>query len=100
MKALYVMSFNIQYLNILFSMKSYRLCFNFSLFDINFIATKNYGNCLAHTHNVFMPVYNILVRDTRCNIKHNDRALSLNVISVTKTTKFLLTSGVPDIESD
>jgi len=47
-----------------------------------------------------MPVGNILVGDTRCNIEHDDAALSLNVVSITETTELFLTSSVPDVETD
>ena len=47
-----------------------------------------------------MPVGYVLVGDTRSNIKHNNTALALDVIPVSETTKFLLTSGIPDVEAD
>lgn len=45
-----------------------------------------------------MPVGYILVCDTRCDIKHDDTALSVNVVSITKTAKLLLTGSIPDVE--
>jgi hypothetical protein len=45
-----------------------------------------------------VPVGDILVCDTRGNIEHNDTALSVDVVAITKTTEFLLTSCVPDVE--
>lgn len=47
-----------------------------------------------------VPVWNVLVSDTRSDIEHDDTALSIDVVSVTKTTKLLLSSGIPDIELD
>lgn len=47
-----------------------------------------------------MPVGNVLVGDTGGNVEHDDTTLSVNVVSVTKTTELLLTSSVPDIELD
>ena len=45
-----------------------------------------------------MPVGDVLIGDTRCDIKHDDTALSVDVVSITKTTKLLLTSSIPDVE--
>ena len=45
-----------------------------------------------------MPVGDVLVCDTRCDIKHDDTALSVNVVSITKTTELLLTGSIPDVE--
>ena len=47
-----------------------------------------------------MPVRNVLVGDTGCYVEHDDTALPVNIVSVTKTSKLLLTSGIPDIELD
>jgi hypothetical protein len=47
-----------------------------------------------------VPVGNVLVGDARCDVKHNDTALSVDVVSITKTTKLFLTRSIPDIELD
>lgn len=47
-----------------------------------------------------MPVGNVLVCDTRGNVEHDDTALSIDVVTITKTTELLLASCVPDIELD
>ena len=47
-----------------------------------------------------MPVGDVLVGDTRCHIEHDDAALAVDVVAVTKATELLLSSGVPDIELD
>lgn len=45
-----------------------------------------------------MPVGDVLVCDTGSHVEHDDAALSVDVVSVTKTTELLLSSSVPDIE--
>lgn len=45
-----------------------------------------------------MPVRNVLVRNARGDIEHDDTALAVDVITVSQTTKFLLAGSVPDIE--
>jgi hypothetical protein len=47
-----------------------------------------------------MPIGDTFVRDSRGDIKHDDTTLALNVITITKTTKFFLTSGIPHIKDD
>lgn len=47
-----------------------------------------------------MPVWNVLVGDTRGDIEHDDTALSVDVVTITKTTKLLLSCSVPDVELD
>ncbi len=47
-----------------------------------------------------MPVGNVLVGDARCDIKHNDTTLALDVITISQATKLLLTSGIPNVEAD
>lgn len=47
-----------------------------------------------------MPVGNVLVGDTGGNIKHDDTALAVDVVTITETTELLLSSSVPHIELD
>jgi hypothetical protein len=47
-----------------------------------------------------VPVGNILVCDARRHVKHDNTALSVDVVSITKTAELLLTSSVPDVELD
>lgn len=47
-----------------------------------------------------MPVGDVLVGDTGGNVEHDDTALALDIVAVAKTTKFLLTGGIPDIEAN
>ena len=47
-----------------------------------------------------MPVGYVLVRDPRCHIEHDDAALTVDIVSVSQTTKLLLAGGVPDVKLD
>ena len=47
-----------------------------------------------------VPVGNILVGNSGCDIKHDDTALSIDVVSITKTAEFFLACSIPDIELD
>ena len=47
-----------------------------------------------------MPVGDVLVGDTGGDIEHDDTALAVDIVSITKTTELLLSCSVPDIELD
>jgi hypothetical protein len=47
-----------------------------------------------------VPVGNVLVGDSGSDIKHDDTALSLDIVSISETTEFLLSGSVPDVEAD
>ena len=47
-----------------------------------------------------MPVGDVLVGDAGGNIKHDNAALSLDVIAITQTTELFLAGSVPDVEAD
>ena len=45
-----------------------------------------------------MPVWNVLVRNARCHVKHDDTALSVDIVSIAETTKLFLACSVPHIK--
>lgn len=47
-----------------------------------------------------VPIGDVLVGNTRRHVKHDDTALSVDVVSITKTTKLFLAGSVPNIELD
>jgi hypothetical protein len=68
--------------------------------NINLVSAQYNGNVLANTLKIAVPIWHILVGDSRSDIEHDDAALALDVISIAKTTKLFLSSGIPDIETD
>ena len=68
--------------------------------DVDLVSTKNNGNVLADTFEITMPIGDVLIGDTGSDVEHDDTALALNIVTITETTKLLLTSGVPHIEAD
>jgi hypothetical protein len=68
--------------------------------DIYFIATENNRDIFADAFEIAMPVGNILVCDSRCDVEHDDTTLTLDVVSISKPTKLFLACSVPDIETD
>jgi len=47
-----------------------------------------------------MPVGYVLVGNTGGDVKHNNATLTLNVVTISETTKLLLASGVPNVEAN
>ena len=45
-----------------------------------------------------MPVGDVLVGDTRSHVKHDDTAPTVDVVSISETSEFLLTGRVPHVE--
>jgi len=81
-------------------MECHRASLHFPLLDINFVSAQYNGNVLAYALEVAVPIGNILVCDSRGDVKHDDTTLALNVVAITETTKFLLSGSVPDVETD
>lgn len=45
-----------------------------------------------------MPVRDVLVGDTGCDIKHDDAALSVDIVAVPQTTELFLPRCIPDVK--
>lgn len=68
--------------------------------DIDLVSTKDDRNVLTNPLQISVPVRNVLVGDSGSDIKHDDTTLSLDVITISETTEFLLSSGIPNVEAD
>merc|ERR1719446_154129 len=85
-------------LQVSFPVKLDILGLDLPVLHINLVAYKNDGYVLANSYNVAMPVRDVLIRDTRGHVEHDDGTLALNVVPVTQPAKFLLARCVPHIE--
>ena len=47
-----------------------------------------------------MPVGHVLVGNAGRHVEHDDTTLALDVVSITETTKFLLSGSIPHVEAD
>lgn len=72
---------------------------NFSIFNVHFVSTQNNGDVLTHSDQISVPIGHVFVRDTRGDVEHDDGTLTLNVVPITQSTKFLLAGRVPDVET-
>ena len=69
-----------QDLQVLLAVEDNGLGLDLPVFDVNLVASEDDGDVLAHSHQVSVPVWHILVGHTRGHVKHNDRALALYTI--------------------
>jgi hypothetical protein len=98
-------------------MEGNSLGLDLALLDVDLVAGQDDGDVLADTDQVAwgmlvvsrtalggarrtVPVGNVLVCDTRGDVKHDDTALAIDVVSITETTELLLACRVPDVELD
>jgi len=103
-------------LQVLFAVESNGLGLDLALLYVDFVAAEDDGDLLANTDQVTcrrpsdgisqllkdrgltMPVGHVLVGDSGGDVKHDDTALAVDVVSIAETTKLLLPSSIPDIE--
>ena len=69
-----------------------------ALLDINLATAEDDGDILTNTDEVTVPIRDVLVRDTRSHIEHDDAAFPVDVVSISETSEFLLTGRIPHIE--
>ena len=81
-------------------MKNNGFGFDFPVLDVHLVAGQDDWDVFAYTYQISVPIGDIFVGDTRGDVKHNDRALALNVVTVAKAAKFLLTCGIPHVKPD
>ena len=73
-------------------------CFDLPVLHVDLVTTEYDRNVLTYTNNISVPVGYVLVSDSRGHIKHDDRALTLNIVAITKTTELFLSGGIPHVE--
>ena len=87
-------------LEVLLSVEGDLLGLHFSVLDINLVSNQHNWDVFAHSDQVLVPLWHVLVGDSRADIEHDDTALSTNVVSVSQSSEFFLTSGVPNVEEN
>nr|GMD83812.1 hypothetical protein BC936DRAFT_141695 [Ipomoea batatas]GME02283.1 hypothetical protein BC936DRAFT_141695 [Ipomoea batatas] len=81
-------------------MKGNLLSLHLPVLHINLVSAKNNWNVLTHTNQITVPCGHILVCQSGSHIKHDNCTLSMDTVTIPKTTKFLLASSIPAIKSD
>lgn len=87
-------------LEVLLSVESDGLGLDLTLLDIDLVTTEDDGDVFANTDKITVPVGNVLVGDTGGDVKHDDAALTVDVVAVAEAAELLLTSGIPDLKLD
>ena len=85
-------------LQVLLSVESNLLGLDFAVAHIDLVTDEDDGNGLANARQVLVPFGYVRVRDARADIEHDDAAIATDVVTITETSKFLLTGCVPNIE--
>ena len=91
---------NIIVLKVLLAVKGDLLGLDLAILDLDLVSNQANGNILTDAGQVTVPVGDRLVCNATRHVKHDNSALSHNVISVTETSKLFLAGRVPDIVAD
>lgn len=81
-------------------MESNVLGFDLAFFYVDLVSAKNDRDVFANTDKIAMPVWHVLVGNSASDVKHDDGALSLDVVTIAKTTEFFLAGCIPAVEDD
>ena len=76
------------------------LGFHLAVLDIDLVADENNWDGLANSGQVFVPFWHVRVSDAGADIKHDDAAITTNVVTITKSSELLLASGVPNVKKN
>jgi len=91
---------NIIILEVFLAVEGNLLRLDLAILDLDLVSAQDDGDVLADARQVAVPVGNVLVRDARRDIEHDNGALALDVVSVTKSAKLFLSGRVPHVELD
>ena len=87
-------------LEILLSVENNLLGLDLSVFDINLVSDQNNWDVFANSHEIFVPLWHVLISDSGADIEHDDTAVTTNVVSISESSELLLTGGIPNVEED
>jgi len=85
-------------LKVLLAVKDNLLGLHSAVLHVDLVAAENDWNVFADANNIAMPVRHILIGHSASYVEHDNRTLALNIVSITKPSKFFLTGGVPNFE--
>lgn len=71
-----------------------------ALFAVDLVTAQNNRDSFTGTEDILVPDRHVLVSDTRSHIEHKNTSLTANVVTITKTSEFLLAGGIPTAEDD
>lgn len=65
------------YLEVLLSVENYALGLHLPILDVNLVSTKDNWDVFTNSDQISVPVRNILIGNSGCDIKHDNSTLSL-----------------------
>ena len=71
---------------------------DFTIFHIHLVANEDDGDVLAYSGQILVPLWDVLISDSRADVKHDDTTVTSNIVSISESSKLLLSSSVPNIE--
>lgn len=87
-------------LEILLAVEGDGLRLDLALLHVDLVSGEHDWDVLAHTDEIAVPVGHVLVGDAGGDVEHDDAALAVDVVAITKTAELLLPRRVPDVELD
>jgi hypothetical protein len=87
-------------LEVLLAVESDLLGLHLAVLDINLVSDEDNGDVFADTSKILEPLGHVGVGDAGADIEHDDAAVSSDVVTITKSSEFLLASGIPNVEQD
>jgi hypothetical protein len=67
---------------------------------VHLVPTQHDRDIFTDSLEITVPIGDVFVGDSRCDVKHDDTALALDVVSITETTELFLARSIPYIEAD
>lgn len=89
---------NIIILQIFFAMKGNLFGLDLAILDFDLVSAQDNGDIVTDAGQIAVPVGDIFVGNATGNIKHDNGALTLNVITIPQASELFLTGRVPDVE--
>eukprot|EP01052_Picozoa_sp_SAG31_P030030 SAG31_NODE_3044_length_4751_cov_29.695615_2_plen_92_part_00 len=81
-------------------MKSDRLGFDLAIFHFALVSHHDNRYVLANPGDISVPCLYALVRDSRCDVEHDDGAVTADVVTIAQAAILLLAGSIPDIEAN
>ena len=66
-----------------------------SVLLIDLVSDENDWDVIADSGQVLVPLGNVFVSDSGCDIEHENGCVGANVVSFSETSEFLLSGGIP-----
>ena len=87
-------------LQVLLAVEGDLLSLDLSVTHVDLVTNEDDGDAFANTGEIFVPLGHVGVSDTGAHIEHDDTAVATDVVTITESSKFLLTGSILDVEDN